>query len=262
MAQRDFRSICSHSWMTTSNECKPVTWFHWENVKAGSLTRLARVEKQSTSEGLVEALQKDLQTFSYHLFSARWQWEQYKNISTDVHENTIVFCMDFGENYTCCPQDASQGCHWTNTKCTTHPIVASYTCNKCEVEEGRARPTMTVTASVIIISSDLQHDKHAVQHFIGKTVQLQQQEGLQFSKVILFSDGAPTQYKNRISFADCFFAPFDFGVQTERHYFGSCHGKGPSDREIGVVKKTVNRYVKARQTNVASAEDFFSLCCN
>lgn len=156
MAQRDFRSICSHSWMTTSNECKPVTWFHWENVKAGSLTRLARVEKQSTSEGLVEALQKDLQTFSYHLFSARWQWEQYKNISTDVHENTIVFCMDFGENYSCCPQDASQGCHWTNTKCTTHPIVASYTCNKCEVEEGRARPTMTVTASVIIISSDLQ----------------------------------------------------------------------------------------------------------
>lgn len=170
--------------------------------------------------------------------------------------------MDFGENYTCRPQDAPQGCHWTNTQRTIHSIVASYTCNECEVKEGRARPTMTVTASIIIISSDLQHDNHAVQHFIGKTVQLLQQEGLQFSEVILFSDGAPTPYKNRINFADCSFTPFDFGAQTERHYSGSRHGKGPCDREIGVVKKTVNHYVKARQTNVASAEGFFSLCCN
>ena len=151
VAQGGFRSICSHSWRTTSDECKPVTWFHWENVKAGSLTRRGRVEKQSTFEGLVEALQKDLQTFSYYLFSARWQWEQYKNISTDVLENTIVFCIDFGENYTCRPQDASQGCHWTNTQHTIHPIVASYAYNECELEEGRARPTMTMAASIIII---------------------------------------------------------------------------------------------------------------
>lgn len=82
---------------------------------------------------------------------------------------------------------------------------------------------------------------------------------MQFSEVILFNDGAPTPYKNRINFADCSFTPFDFGVQTECHYFGSRHGKGPCDREIGVVKKTVNHCVKARQTNVTSAEDFFSV---
>ena len=75
-------------------------------------------------EGLVEALQKDLQTFSYHLFNARWQWEQYKNISTDVPENTIVFCMDFGEIIITATQDGDF-CMCNAEMCTEIGLTAS-----------------------------------------------------------------------------------------------------------------------------------------
>ena len=234
---------------------KPVSWFQWENVKTGTLTCLRKVKKESTFEGLVETLRKDLDTFSYHLFNARWQWQQYKEVSANVPQNTVVLCLDFAENFACHPQDAPQGCHWTNTQVTLHPIVASYACSQCE--EGHS---LTVTDTIMFLSPDLRHDSHAVQHFIRKAIQLLQSEGIQFSNVTVFSDGAPTQYKNRVNFVDCSFAQADLGVTTERHFFGSRHGKGPCDREIGVIKKAVNRAVAARQADVASAEEVFSLC--
>ena len=49
-------------------------------------------------------------------------------------------------------------------------------------------------------------------------------------------------------------------MSSERHYFGSRHGKGSCDREIGVIKKSVNRSVAARQANMADARGLFDLC--
>lgn len=153
-------------------------------------------------------------------------------------------------NYTSRPQGAPQGCHWNNSQTTIHPVVASYECPVSGCNE-------VVTDSVIYVSDDLTHDYHAVQHFISKTVELFPSEDLHFSRIVSFSDGAPTQYKNRINFVDC----SDLGVETQRHYFGSRNRKGPCDREIGVLKKSVNRAVAARQVHVLTARDFYDVCC-
>lgn len=52
--------------------CSTTTWYKWENAQVGSFTRMSKVPKESTFEGLVEALQADLQPFARHLFNARW----------------------------------------------------------------------------------------------------------------------------------------------------------------------------------------------
>ena len=77
--------------------------------------------------------------------------------------------------------------------------------------------------------------------------------------VIHFSDGAPTQYKNRIGFVDCSHSAKDHGIQFERHLFGSRHGKGPCERDIGVIKESINRAVAAGQAHVSLPRDLFNV---
>ena len=208
--------------------------------------RMAKIVKEGTGNCLLNALTEQLQPFSKHLFNAKWQHQQYKDVSTNIPVNSVVFCMDFAENYTSRPQDAPQGCHWNNQQTTIHPIVASYVCQENQCNK-------IVTDSIVFVSADLTHDHHAVQHFYSQAVQLLQSEDIHFDKVIAFSDGAPTQYKNRIAFADCSNAATDLSIQSERHFFGSRHGKG-------VIKKSVTRAVAARQVDVLVAADFFQMC--
>ena len=238
----------------TTSRSTPTGWFQWEQAQVGhGKTRLMKIKHESTFEGLVEALAEDLTPFSAHLFNAKWQSAQYKSITSKCPSNTVVFCEDFAENYTCRPQDAPQGCHWNNTQCTIHPVVASYNCTVEDCSE-------VITDSIIFISEDLTHDHHAVHHFVSSSVLLLKEEGVDFNRLVQFSDGAPTQYKNRIAFVDCSYAMGDMGITAEHHFFGSRHGKGPCDREIGVIKKSVARAVAARQDEVASPHDLFVMC--
>ncbi|XP_041351558.1 uncharacterized protein LOC121370414 [Gigantopelta aegis] len=232
-----------------------VVWWQWgmvPNPARPTSSKMMKVKRETTFEELIEATSDALGPFSLHLFNAKWQWQQYNVISGNVPPRTVVCCMDFAENYTVRPQDTPQGHHWTNTQCTIHPVVASYQCLSCDGG--------VVTDSIVFITSDQTHDYHAVQHFLAKSVELLQSENLSFDRLITFSDGAPTQYKNRINFVDCSHALVDFGVMSERHYFGSRHGKGPCDREIGVIKKSVNRSVAARQVDMTDARSLFELC--
>ena len=49
-------------------------------------------------------------------------------------------------------------------------------------------------------------------------------------------------------------------VSIERNYFGSRHGKGPSDGVSGVVKSAVRRSVMSRNVTVNNAEDMYNFC--
>jgi len=160
--------------------CSPATWWRLENAPINATsTRMQNVKK----EGLVEALECDLAPFSCHLFNARWQFHQYKLVTSDLPQETVIFCMDFAENFTCRPQDVPRGCHWNNTQCTIHPNVATYKCTECE------DPGSVVTDSIVFISSDMQHDHHAVQHFSGKALELLLSEVVMFNShpVVMFN---------------------------------------------------------------------------
>ncbi|KAK0040075.1 hypothetical protein Bpfe_030491 [Biomphalaria pfeifferi] len=49
----------------------------------------------------------------------------------------------------------------------------------------------------------------------------------------------------------------DTNVSIERHYFGSRHGKGPCDAEIGVVKKNATLAIKRRVAIISDAKGLF-----
>ena len=85
-----------------------------------------------------------------------------------------------------------------------------------------------------------------------------QSNGVKIDRLIQFSDCAPSQYKNKTSFIDASFSEKDFGFRTEKHFFGSRHGKGPCDREIGVLKKKARLEVLSRNVNIRSAKELCS----
>ena len=88
------------------------------------------------------------------------------------------------------------------------------------------------------------------------------EKGISIEKLIQVSDGAPTQYqyKGKMNFADLSYSYEDFGFQSEKHYFGSRHGKLPCDREIGTVKKSVVMAIKSRRAEVSNTKTFHGYC--
>ncbi|XP_014673342.1 PREDICTED: uncharacterized protein LOC106813660 [Priapulus caudatus] len=89
---------------------------------------------------------------------------------------------------------------------------------------------------------------------------LREKRGVIISKVVEFTDGCAGQYKSKIPFADISFSLKDLQVERERHFFGSQHGKGPSDGVSGVVKSAVRRAAIARRVVVNNAAALFSFC--
>uniref|UniRef100_A0A2C9L8U7 Uncharacterized protein n=1 Tax=Biomphalaria glabrata TaxID=6526 RepID=A0A2C9L8U7_BIOGL len=71
------------------------------------------------------------------------------------------------------------------------------------------------------------------------------------------NDGCAAQYKGKLNFVDLSFSKEDTNVSIERHYFGSRHGKGPCDAEIGVVKKNATLAIKRRMAIISDAKGLF-----
>ncbi|KAK7100262.1 uncharacterized protein [Littorina saxatilis] len=93
----------------------------------------------------------------------------------------------------------------------------------------------------------------AVEHLTGT-------RGLCLQRIIQWTDGCASQYKSKGPFADISHAFQDYGVAFERHFFGSRHGKGPSDGESAVIKSHAFNATKAGRADIATAEDLYYYC--
>jgi hypothetical protein len=135
---------------------------------------------------------------------------------------------------------------------TVHPTVCYYSCQDCNEP---------VTESLIFISDDRLHDHHAVRAFTNEAIRhLQEVRHLQLGHIIQFTDGCSAQYKSKGPFLDISNGCRDFGCLFERNFFGSRHGKGPSDGESAVVKSSATRAIKAGTAVISSSEELFAYC--
>ena len=87
------------------------------------------------------------------------------------------------------------------------------------------------------MSECLNHDTvavHLYQRFFIAFLQRFLSTRLQPQKIIYFSDGAASQYKNRKNFINLCHHKEDFGISAEWHFSATAHGKGACD---GIVKR-------------------------
>lgn len=139
----------------------------------------------------------------------------------------FLVILDFSENYSFVVQNEVQGWYWNNSQCTIHPFVIYYKDNNNVLQH----------TSLIIISECLKHNFSAVRLFQQKLMTFLNTKFNAINKILFFSDGAGSQYKNKYNFYHlCQFQNL-YGCSVEWHFFATSHGKGPCDGIGGTLKR-------------------------
>ncbi|CAH1104638.1 unnamed protein product [Psylliodes chrysocephalus] len=89
--------------------------------------------------------------------------------------------------------------------------------------------------------NNLTHNTTAVYSFQEVLTSFLKDKIPNISKIIYFSDGAASQYKNRYNLLNLLHHEDDFQIPAEWHFFATSHGKGPSDGLGGALKRKVDR---------------------
>ena len=198
----------------------------------------------------VRPVTKPLTTFLTHLFVAGWQDEQYRYIKRNLPDDQVLMVLYFGQNMAMKFQRAIKSVHWCKGQITIHPIM-------CYYREDRA----LTWEAVIFLLDDLGHDHHAAEHFETMTIDhLKSNRGLNFKSVIKFTDGCAGHYKSVNAFIDISCSEDDHGVDVNRNYYGSEHGKGESDGVMGSVKSQVDRAILGKEIVICNAKDCYDYC--
>ena len=205
-----------------------VMFKQWVSVDRSTLETYS----MSTDE-FVDMFCEKLELLRPHYFIANQQAKFYKDCKLHLSPGEMLVTVDFSENYSFVLQDAAQGYHWNNSQATLHPFVGYY------IGSGEIQHL-----SYVIISECLHHDTVAVYlfqkcfiTFLRKVIPT----GQPIKKILYFSDGAASQYKNRKHFLNLCHHEEDFGFPAEWHFSATSHGKGACDGLGGTVKRLAAR---------------------
>ena len=233
--------------MKTSIE--KMKWKWWESnfclSKEGKeIRRLDKFTKETTKLEFLDFFIQDIQELSLHLFNWRWHDQQFDYIKENLQVGMLLQVLDFAQNYMNKYQDEPKECHWDHSQTVLHPIINHRRCpsdGKLIVEEH------------VIISDDLNHNKHAVKAFEEASMKELEKSGFTPSHVMQLCDNCSSQYKSK--------GPFQYianaDIPTIRSYFGSNHGKGPTDSATGRVKSAIIRAQNARVSELKNAQEVF-----
>ena len=203
-----------------------ITYKQWIAVDRSTLETISKL-----SDEFVETICEKVEILLSHSFVAKQQATFYNECKSTLKNGEVIVTADFSENYAFVLQDAAQGFHWNNAQATIHPFVVYF------MISGKLSHL-----SFVIISDCLHHDTVAVHLYQKKLIGfLKPRLPYQLKKIIYFSDGAASQYKNRKNFINLCHHESDFGVDAEWHFSATSHGKGACDGVGGTVKRLAAR---------------------
>ncbi|KAG8233177.1 hypothetical protein J437_LFUL008940 [Ladona fulva] len=166
-----------------------------------------------------------------HGFIAQQQQLFFREMKNSVTEGEYVVVCDFSENYAFVVQDEAPGFYWINNQAIVHPFVIY------GIQEGKV-----TCKSFVCISECVKHDTVAVHLFQNSLINfLTSSDKVIVRKIIYFSDGAPTRYKNLKNVINICHHEEDFYIPAEWHFLATAQGKGPCDGVGGTLKRLATR---------------------
>ena len=140
-----------------------------------------------------------------HDFIATSQSDYIKTRRHNLREDEAMVIGDFAQNYTTTYQDQVQANHWNGKQVTIHPF-AIYVKGKEKVEEE----------SFVVISENTKHGVNAVILFRNKLIEyIKNKYENRIKKIIYVSDGAGSQYKNKLNFLSLVLHYETHGIECE-----------------------------------------------
>ena len=223
-------------WITKTKENKESTqsYLHWK-------------VHHSSYRDLIDMYIKQVDAMSEHTFLASWNYVQFKKCKNNLQVGDILIVNDFAQNYLCLHQNEPQGMHWEHKQVTLHPTVVYFRCKGCN---------NILTHEIGHVSNDLKHDAHLVKKFNEETFEVLHDRGIDIHKIIIFSDPAPSQYKNKTAFRYV----CNNALPIMLNIFATRYGKGPCDGCAGRIKQKVAALVKAETGFVNSPQTFYEIC--
>lgn len=158
-------------------------------------------------EEFIEMLIAKLENLKMHHFISKSQGKFMKDKKQILAVNECIVLADFSENYSFVVQDEVQGHHWVNKQATVHPFVFYYK----DQDELKSH-------SFCVISDHLEHNTTTVHAFQQQLINYIKEHHPSIKKLIYFSDGAASQYKNKKNFINMCFHKEDFGLDVEWHF--------------------------------------------
>ena len=229
-----------------------VTWCTWKKRNDDGKVRRVPITRRAKVSQLLDELETDVirpiinASFIQHLHNAHWQYRQFLALKETLPPGWILQVFDFAKNRSTFYEEEIKGAFFTPRQITMHPIVAYY-----------RRSKGVVRHSVVVFSDDNLHDYHAVEHYSNMVLtHLQSQISNRILVNVIFSDGCSSQYKSAGPFADLSFKT----LKTSRNFYGSEHGKGDCDGEIGVVNRALDRAICSKALVVNDGHDAFKWC--
>lgn len=171
-----------------------VTYKVWDNQGSAACLKSNTVDFTQ----LKIQICADINLLTTHHFIAETQ-KRYLNYCKDhLDTDTCIIMEDFSENYSFIIQQSVQAFYYNNSQATVHPFCIYF---KTEGNDELQN------VNFCIISDSTDHSAYTVNAFTAKLMSVIREQYLWIKKVIYFSDGAPTQYKNKYvtSVFDTFF---------------------------------------------------------
>ena len=191
--------------------------------------RTKLLDLQYTVAEFIDTTCEKFDLLRQHHYIAKSQSAFLKQQKQQINGNEIIVLLDFAENYSFLVQDAVQGYHWENSQATLHPFAVYF---KNDVGEVKC-------LNICIISDSMKHDSNAVHAFIRSALNYIREKLPTVSKVVYFSDGAASQYKNFKNLVNLCHHKRDHDLNAQWHFFATSHGKSPCDGLGGTTKRLV-----------------------
>jgi hypothetical protein len=226
-----------------------VKWKHFameviRTKKGEERKKLQLVYEETTSDKLVSYLKPKLEAFVQHNFVAKWEDDQFRVCLASFPDDTMVFVIDYVENYSFEVQNKVQSMHWHSYQVTILVHIMWVRNPNPDPEDESTRSIMTYH---FYIFDDKLHDSYFVQHCL--LLHWDSMVGASFipRNHWIWSDRCSGQFKSRIPwFFVARYPEITSGCNCMWSFFGSGHGKGPHDGAGAVLK----RYIRTTQLDV------------
>lgn len=144
----------------------------------------------------------------------------------------IILQGDFTENYSYVVQDEIQSFHWENMQATIHPFVAYRKLDDSTLEHR----------NICVVSDVKDHSFESTVYALQQVVlDYLKKEFPEIKKVHYFTDGCAGQYNNKHNFINLCYHQKDFGLEAERIFLATSHGKSACDCIGGTVKRLLTK---------------------
>lgn len=198
-------------------------------IRVGS--RDSQIELTMEFEEFVEYLINKCRETLKHIMIRKTQSSYQKFVKSNLDDETLLVQCDFAENFATCYPKETQALHFDKDQTTLHPFVVT-----AKKDDGS-----TETKNVVLFSDTVHHTTNTFYAFQIKFIEWVKENYPKVKKIVYFSDGAGSQYKNFKHFTNIRFHLSDFGLVAVHHFFASCHGKGPCDGIGGTTKAMIRK---------------------